>query len=675
MTEILDTPANMKTTHTGATKVSAQHDLLLQAWECAFLGGSIVYLSGPITTGPRFVEWYRSVGHDLINEPRLYRTSLNEKVIEPNSRDVREAATRLRASLHEPVLEPASLFVAEWSQRDYLALWARVIERFAARLIVMPGWELSTGCAAELERAFIYGLPVTTLDGRVITLDFAEAQLRDAAESLQRDNVPVSDLLRVAQTLRSLGDKERDGISRVLPRQIGLRKDASLDRLADVINVAQFVSFSPAKLTLKQEYSRVLGLEPNHKFKTVRHALGSLLERSSERSINLRSYTPESPQSREFIYGIRSIDEAVAAAERLGTEGLFVIANETIDVHDGGVSGVVMNNVIEFSPDDTPRGVEKPGVASLPRLWGIGMLSTVYGYLPDINVPLNSRLEFSVHPKPRGWKNTHTIGWEFASSITSDLKAKLNWPNHFSRMIGDKVYGLLIAHLAGLPVPSTTVINRRVAPFTFGRPTDSREVWIRTSPHEQAPGRFTTVKGWLDPFKLLQTEDASNSEIASVLSQAAVPAVYAGAAILAADGKLVIEGKSGEGDTFMKGESPPEALPDNVRLQVEQIYERASAILGPVRFEWVYDGNTTWIVQLHRGITQSTFAALVPGDATHWISFEIERGLEQLRELVSSMEPGAGLVLQGEVGLTSHIADVIRRAGIPARIRATARNS
>jgi hypothetical protein len=68
-------------------------------------------------------------------------------------------------------------------------------------------------------------------------------------------------------------------------------------------------------------------------------------------------------------------------------------------------------------------------------------------------------------------------------------------------------------------------------------------------------------------------------------------------------------------------------------------------------------------------LTQSTVNALVPGDATHWISFETERGLEQLRDLVASLEPGAGLLLQGEVGLTSHVADVIRRAGIPARIR------
>jgi hypothetical protein len=576
-------------------------------------------------------------------------------VIEPNARDIREVATRLRAELHEPVLEPASLFVTEWSQADYLGLWARVIERFTARIVMMPGWEFSSGCASELERAFVHGLPVTTLDGVVLSLSAAEHQLRAAAKIAADENIPISNLLDVADSLKRLG-KDRHSSKVADSRDLNVRKDASLDRLADIINVAQFVSFSPSRRALQLEYSRVLGHTPNQKFNTVRHALGTLLERSSEQSINLRSYTPESPQSKEFIYGIRSIDQAVTEAERLGSEGLYVIANETIDVHDGGVSGVLMGDVLEFTPDDTPRGVEKPGVASLPRLWGMGMLSIVYGFLPDIDVPHHSRLEFSIHPKPRGWKNTQTLGWEFANIETVSLKAKLSWPNRFSKMIGDKVYGLLIAHLSGLPVPTTTVINRRVAPFTFGRPTGSREIWVRTSPHEHLPGKFTTVKGWVDPFKLMQEEDVSHVQIASILSQAAIPAVYSGAAIVGADGRVIVEGKAGEGDTFMNGTSPPERLPDNLRRQVKSLHERASEVLGPVRFEWVYDGNALWIVQLHRGATQSTFSALVPGEATHWISFEVGRGLEQLRQTVASIEPGAGLLLQGEVGLTSHVA-------------------
>src|SRR5262249_50805753 len=157
------------------------------------------------------------------------------------------------------------------------------------------------------------------------------------------------------------------------------------------------------------------------------------------------------------------------------------------------------------------------------------------------------------------------------------------------------VYGLLIAHLAGLPVPQTLVINRRIAPFTFGRPTGSAEVWLRTSPREQVPGKFTTTKGWTDPFDLLRREDPEGQQIASVLCQHAIHSAFAGASIVSAEGNLVTEGKAGEGDTFMKGTSPPEVLPDDVVQEVEALHRRASSLLGPVRFEWVFDGRLLWV--------------------------------------------------------------------------------
>jgi len=41
-----------------------------------------------------------------------------------------------------------------------------------------------------------------------------------------------------------------------------------------------------------------------------------------------------------------------ALVRNMSAEGLFVIANETVDVSDGGVSGVIQGGVAEFAPDD-----------------------------------------------------------------------------------------------------------------------------------------------------------------------------------------------------------------------------------------------------------------------------------------------------------------------------------
>jgi hypothetical protein len=299
------------------------------------------------------------------------------------------------------------------------------------------------------------------------------------------------------------------------------------------------------------------------------------------------------------------------------------------------------------------------------------LLSAVYRFPIELAVPLGSRLEFSVHPRPRGWKQTNILVWEFEEHPHVEAEPELIWPNRFSRMIGDKVFGLLVAHHIGLPVPLTTVINRRVAPFSFGRDTGSGETWIRTAPVEQVPGKFTTLRGWSDPYEILRREDPDHEAIASVLSQQGVRPSYSGALIVGKNDKLILEGKRGEGETLMLGEALPERLPSRVAADVRALFTHANAALGPVRLEWVHDGKRAWVVQLHKGATETSSTQITAGLASRWISFEPARGLEALRSTIAGLPEDTGLVLRGKIGLTSHIADVIRKARVPARMEAT----
>jgi hypothetical protein len=321
---------------------------------------------------------------------------------------------------------------------------------------------------------------------------------------------------------------------------------------------------------------------------------------------------PNDPRSREFVYGLDKVDSAVAVVQRLTTEGLHTIVNETIDVSDGGVSGVVQGNTIEFAPDDTPRCVEKPGVASLPFQHGLELLRTVYRLEPDLHASEDERTEFSIHPKPRGWRHSHTVVWEHETGISPAGSPAIDWPNRFSRMIGDKAFGLLIADRLGIAVPRTLVIGRRVAPFEFGQATGSAEVWIRTCPYEPYPGLYTTMKGWTDPFTLLRAEDPDGEVVASVLRQDAVSGGHSGGAIVGADGSLIIEGRRGAGDRLMLGLDRPEPLPTFVTEEVAAVHRRLSATLGPVRLEWVHDDRRAWVVQLQLGATETTAQYLYP---------------------------------------------------------------
>src|SRR3712207_1474102 len=107
-----------------------------------------------------------------------------------------------------------------------------------------------------------------------------------------------------------------------------LYKDKILDETARTGNVAQFVSFDPE---LRFRFSRVRGYEDNHKFSTVEEAATSLLRVAPDSAVNIRSFDPDFPESREFIYGLTDPASVVSEVKRLAGEGLYTIVNETVD--------------------------------------------------------------------------------------------------------------------------------------------------------------------------------------------------------------------------------------------------------------------------------------------------------------------------------------------------------
>jgi hypothetical protein len=258
------------------------------------------------------------------------------------------------------------------------------------------------------------------------------------------------------------------------------------------------------------------------------------------------------------------------------------------------------------------------------------------------------------------------------------------WPNRFSRLIGDKAFGLMMAWLAGADVPLSSVYVRRLAgrAFSFGEDTGGRDVWVRTCPYEPVPGHYATRHGWIEPFALMRDEDPEPQEIfepdlqlsvtrhvvASTVVQTGVPAAWSGAYYVDAGGEGLAEGVAGTGDAFMLGRQAPQELPDAVQGAVARTAAQLAKVFGPVRFEWVHDGTRLWVVQLHRGKTASQGATIVPGEPAEWHRFEAEAGLEALRAALEALPAGAGLEVVGRVGLTSHVADVLRRAKVPARL-------
>ena len=444
------------------------------------------------------------------------------------------------------------------------------------------------------------------------------------------------------------------------------RLDDELAVIAQEYNVAQFVSFDKHDPNHARR-SRIRGLSPDCELDTA-GAIEALLSRAG--TVNIRAFRPPHSTGNQFHYGMAYLDDILTVLHGYVSNGYCVIANETIDINDGGVSGVLEGETLEFAPHDTPRSVEKPDVASLPYGLGIAMLQIVYGFEPRLPRRENLRVEFSIHPIRVGYQHSHSVIWDMKAGNFKDIRPIMSWPNSFSRIIGDKTFGLLVAELIGLPVPRTLAMPRALAPFAFGRPTGTAETWLRTSPAECEPGHFSTMLGWSDPYALLAAEDPDNS-VAAVLAQEGIDSRFSGATIPTSGMGQYVEGVAGAGPDFMLGRVPPTTLPNDISREVVELAKRAHQILGPVRLEFVHDGNLAWVVQLHLSGDRYNEFTVSPGEPkVGWLEFDPREGLEHLHTLIArAQREDFGVSILRPVGITSHVGDLLRSAHIPARIK------
>ncbi len=317
-------------------------------------------------------------------------------------------------------------------------------------------------------------------------------------------------------------------------------KDEKLNSIIELSlgNIAQFISYAPSD----EKKPRFIHINEykNDEILSERELIIKLIDSAPSKSINIRSYSLESMKGNKLIYNknINDIIEILKILEENRENNKYSIVNENIDINDGGVSGVALGGIIEFSPGDTPKCVDKEGVCLLPKHIGMDILEKIYGFIPEISFDSNYRVEFSIHPKRQGVRKEHTIIWEYEKYQDVNYEAIISWPNNFSKFIGDKAFGLLIADSLGLRVPKTTVISRNVAPFVFGKETGLVEKWIRTCPISKIPGKYYTGNSWIDPFELMYTEESKGYDginIASILSQNAIDAKFSGASIIEKD--------------------------------------------------------------------------------------------------------------------------------------------
>ncbi|MCC8146954.1 MAG: hypothetical protein LIO93_11090, partial [Bacteroidales bacterium] len=177
-------------------------------------------------------------------------------------------------------------------------------------------------------------------------------------------------------------------------------------------------------------------------------------------------------------------------------------------------------------------------------------------------------------------------------------------------------------------------------------------------------------------FRLINVEEIKGEKKtnnASVISQSAVNSVYSGASIIGKTEKEdVIEGVLGKGDSFMVGTKSSVNLPKHLYDKIKRINNKFRSfydLIGEVTIEWAYDGTDVWIIQLNQLKESAKNNVIVSGNPIKYIEFDVKEGLEALRSLIKKIKnDNIGIVLKGDVGITSHFGDLLRLSSIPSYI-------
>lgn len=658
-------------------------DNIIYTLKSLFYGNDMVYVSTPINTGKRYIDLLSSVDENLDS---LEFEKLRAKiVVEPNILNAKEIVDDIRKSSNKIIIDPTTLEndILQWSQEEFYYFWDKVIEVLIKQIIFLDGWEYSLGCCYELLSAIEHNVEIYTQDIMTITVSEAVLKIHKSIDAYPKKNMQEKEkLINILAKIENF-QREQEVSQDHLNINTLVMKDEKLNTLSanNIANVAQFISFTP-NTKMNAKFVHINNFEYSNEL-NAKELIKKLINSAPSKSVNLRSYGIDTMKGNALIFNkkISDIDEIIDKIEKNSLNNKYTIINENIDICDGGVSGVALGNILEFAPKDTPKCVDTEGVCSLPRELGMKILNKVYGFMPDINFISNFRVEFSIHPSRQGVEKKHTVIWEYEyyDSIENDIK--IQWPNRFSKFIGDKAFGLLIADCLGIKVPKTTVISRNIAPFTFGKETGLNEKWIRTCPIIKEPGKYYTGFNWTDPYLLMVQEESkgrANINIASILSQAAVEPIYSGASFIRSDECFdVIEGVVGKGDEFMIGIKRQDNIPDEIIKKVKKLNNTIRGyhnLLGDVSIEWVFDGINAWVVQLNQ--LKDTYEnnyldrrIIVNGSPSKYVKVYVKDGLESLRRKIEKIkDKDVGIELIGNIGVTSHFGDLLRQSKIPSHL-------
>jgi hypothetical protein len=177
-------------------------ELILTGMKIAVNGRKVVYISLPITTGKRFLDWHANFESNLGISDCAYLREHKRHVVSPNRENVQKIMKGLEKKVGRDIISPTLLRdLPGWTQDDYRTLWARVLKEYVNMVVFAEGWEYSNGCAYEFLVATQMGIRRVNEHLRPLSLDQGIRKISKAIQDMQRCDIAAEFLKRVRQRL------------------------------------------------------------------------------------------------------------------------------------------------------------------------------------------------------------------------------------------------------------------------------------------------------------------------------------------------------------------------------------------------------------------------------------------------------------------------------------------
>ena len=168
-------------------------------------GRTATYVSAPITSGKRYLDWHAQRGKDTNESQPTYRDVHSREVIKPNRVHAQQVVQKIRRSLAGVLIDPTAFDdIPGWTQDDYRDFWSQVIKKYVNSVIFINGWEHSNGCSYEFFIAQRNGITTLDEDFHPLTFEQGLELIQAAINEMRRQGLSTIFLERVAEGLTRL---------------------------------------------------------------------------------------------------------------------------------------------------------------------------------------------------------------------------------------------------------------------------------------------------------------------------------------------------------------------------------------------------------------------------------------------------------------------------------------